>query len=75
MTNEEILELYKLQSCNVRKLNQVKDSLIKDINFYLRKSDDLQVEVKTKLLAILYVAWSEAQFIQIVYTPSGFSPS
>jgi hypothetical protein len=75
MTNEEILELYKLQSCNVRKLNQVKDSLIKDINFYLRKSDDFQVEVKTKLLAILYVAWSEAQFIQIVYTPSAFSPS
>lgn len=75
MTNEEILELYKLQSCNVRKLNQVKDSLIRDINFYLRKSDDFQVEVKTKLLAILYVAWSEAQFIQIVYTPFAFSPS
>jgi hypothetical protein len=75
MTNEEILELYKLQSCNVRKLNQVKNSLIRDINFYLRKSDDFQVEVKTKLLAILYVAWSEAQFIQIVYTPSAFSPS
>jgi len=75
MTNEEILELYKLQSCNVRKLNQVKGSLIRDINFYLRKSDDFQVEVKTKLLAIVYVAWSEAQFIQIVYTPSAFSPS
>ena len=75
MTNEEILELYKLQSCNVRKLNQVKRSLIKDINFYRRKFDDFQVEVKTKLLAILYVAWSDAQFIQIVYTPSAFSPS
>jgi hypothetical protein len=75
MTKEEILELYELQSCNVRKLNQVKDSLIKDINFYLRKSDDFQVEIKTKLLAILYVAWSEAQFIQIVYTPYAFSPS
>lgn len=75
MTNEEILELYELQSCNVRKLDKVKNSLIKDINFYLRKSDDFQVEVKTKLLAILYVAWSEAQFIQIVYTPSAFSPS
>ena len=69
------MELYELQSCNVRKLNQVKDSLIKDINFYLRKSDDFQVEIKTKLLAILYVAWSEAQFIQIVYTPYAFSPS
>jgi hypothetical protein len=75
MTNEEIFELYKLQSRNVRKLNQVKDILIKDINFYLKKTDDFQVEVKTKLLAVLYCAWSEAQFIQIVYTPSAFSYS
>jgi hypothetical protein len=73
MTNEEIFELHKLQSANVRKLTQVKDSLNKDINFYLRKSDHFQVELKTKLLALLYSAWSEAQFIQIVYTPSAFS--
>jgi hypothetical protein len=75
MTNEEIFELHKLQSANVRKLNQVKKNLIKDINFYLRKSDNFQVEIKTKLLALLYSAWSEAQFIQIVYTPSSFSSS
>jgi hypothetical protein len=75
MTNEEIFELYKLQSCNVRKLNQVKKSLVKDINLYLKKTDDFQVEIKTKLLAVLYCAWSEAQFIQIVYTPSAFSQS
>jgi hypothetical protein len=73
MTDEKIFELYKLQSRNVRKLNQVKDILVKDINFYLKKTDDFQVEVKTKLLAVLYCAWSEAQFIQIVYTPSAFS--
>ena len=75
MTNEEIFELYKLQSRNVRKLNQVKKSLVKDINLYLKKTDDFQVEIKTKLLAVLYCAWSEAQFIQIVYTPSAFSQS
>lgn len=75
MTNEEIFELHKLQSANVRKLIQVKKNLIKDINFYLRKSDHFQVELKTKLLALLYSAWSEAQFIQIVYTPSSFSLS
>ncbi len=75
MTNEEIFELHKLQSANVRKLIQVKKNLIKDINFYLRKSDNFQVEIKTKLLALLYCAWSEAQFIQIIYTPSCFSSS
>lgn len=75
MTDEEIFELHKLQSKNVRKLDKVKDSLIKDINFYLKKSEDFQVEIKTKLLALLYCAWSEAQFTQIVYTPFAFSQS
>lgn len=75
MTDDEIFELYKLQSHNVRKLNQVKSSLVQDINYSLKRSNDFQVEIKTKLLAVLYCAWSEAQFTQIVYTPSAFSQS
>ena len=75
MTNDEILKLYKLQSHNVRNLNQVQRSLVQDINYSLRRSNDFQVEIKTKLLALLYCAWSEAQFIQIVYTPIAFSQS
>lgn len=73
MDNQEIYDLYVLQSKNVRRLKQVQKSLIKDINFYLQKNDDFQVEIKTKLLALLYCTISEAQFIQILHTPSGFS--
>jgi hypothetical protein len=75
MTDVEIYDLYVLQSKNVRKLKQVQTSLVKDINFYLRKNDEFQVEIKTKLLALLHCTLSEAQFIQIVHTPEGFSNS
>ena len=40
--------------------------------FYIRKSDDFQVAVKTKIFSLVYSAWSEAQFVQILYTPHGF---
>lgn len=73
MTEQEIYDLYVLQSKNVRRLKQVQANLIKDINFYLRKNNDFQVEIKTKLLALLHCTLSEAQFIQIVHTPDGFT--
>lgn len=75
MTNQEIYDLHVLQSHNVRRLKQAQENLIKDINFYLKKQDNFQVEIKTKLLALLYSALSEAQFIQIVHTPNGFTYS
>ncbi|WP_299325451.1 hypothetical protein [uncultured Maribacter sp.] len=74
MTKEEIYDLYVLQSKNVRQLKQVKNNLIKDINSeFKRKNNDYQIEIKTKLLALLYCTFSEAQFIQILHTPNGFS--
>lgn len=73
MTDEEIYDLYVLQSKNVRRLKQVQANLVKDINFYLKKNNDFQVEIKSKLLALLYCTLSEAQFIQIVHTPDGFT--
>lgn len=63
------------QSENVRELWKVKSSLTKDINYYVRRGDDYQIKIKTKFLSLLYSAWSEAQFIQIVFTPNGFSYS
>lgn len=73
MTEREIYNLYVLQSKNVRRLKQVQKNLIKDINFYIKKNDDFQVEIKTKLLTLLYCTISEAQFIQILHTPKGLS--
>jgi hypothetical protein len=75
MTDQEIFDLYVLQSKNVRRLKRVQTNLVKDINFYLRKNDNFQVEIKTKLLALLFSTLSEAEFIQVVHTPNGFLSS
>jgi hypothetical protein len=72
MNDQEILDVYMAQSENVRYLNKVIEGAQRDINFYLRKSNDFQVKVKTKMLSLLYSAWSEAQFTQITFTEKGF---
>ena len=45
MTEQEIYDLYVLQSKNVRKLKKVKDSIVKDINFSIKKNDEFQTEI------------------------------
>lgn len=75
MTEQEILAMYMAQSENVRELWKVKSSLSKDINHYVRKGDSYQVKIKTKLFSLLYSAWSETQFHQILFTPNGFTYS
>jgi len=72
MTDQEIYDLYVLQSKNVRKLKKVEKNVIRTINSYVKKKDDFQVEINTKLYALVYCTLSEAQFIQIVNTPNGF---
>ncbi|MBM2770486.1 hypothetical protein [Burkholderia anthina] len=75
MTDQEIYNLYLAQSENVRALLKAIDGVVRDINHQIRKGDDFQVSIKTKMLALTYSAWSEAQFVQILYTPNSFSSS
>lgn len=75
MSDEEILSLFEMQSENVQKLVKVKKNLIKDINFYVKKNDEPQIEIKTKLLGLVFSTFSEAQFIQILHTPNGLNYS
>ena len=46
-----------------------------DINNSLLKGDDFKVTLKTKFYSLLYSALSEAQFVQILFTPYGFQES
>jgi hypothetical protein len=75
MNDSEILTIYMAQSENIRYLKKVIDSYSRDINLDIRKSNEFQINAKTKIMALLYSAWSEAQFLQIAYTPNGFSSS
>ncbi len=73
-TEQQIYDIYILQSRNVRKLSKVRSNLIRDLNKNVVKNNFFEIEVKTKLLALLYSAWSEAQFVQILHTPNGLFP-
>lgn len=73
MTDSEILAIYMAQSENVRHIKKVINVYRKDINGDMRKGNVFQIKAKTKIMALLYSAWSEAQFVQIAYTEKGFS--
>ncbi len=44
-----------------------------DVYEAIRKKRFFEIDIRTKLLALAYSAWSEAQFTQIVYTPDAFT--
>jgi hypothetical protein len=73
VNNTQILAIYMAQSENVRHLKQVMKSFQRDINLDIKKKNEFQIKAKTKILSLLYSAWSEAQFVQIVFTEKGFS--
>ncbi len=73
MTDSEIKNLHQLQTKNVKHLKKAEKNLRMDINRYLAKDDDFKVSINTKLYALLYSSLSEAQFLQILYTPLGFT--
>ena len=72
MTNDEIKEIQKIQTRNVKHLKKVKKNLTIDINHSLLKGDQFKVDLKTNFYTLLYSSLSEAQFIQILHTPHGF---
>lgn len=72
MENDELKKLQKIQTKNVQHLKKVQKNLAMDINSSLLKGDAFKVSMKTKLFGLLYSALSEAQFVQILYTPYGF---
>lgn len=73
MTEQEIYDIYVLQSRNVRYLKKVHKGIIRDVNSALKKNDKFKADMSTKLLALHYSVLSEAQFIQILFTPKTFS--
>lgn len=69
----QLRELYVALSENVRTLDVARRTLIRDINNQLRRNDQPQIAIRTKLLALLYSTWSEAQFVQVIHTPHSFA--
>ena len=65
--------MFQPQTKNVQYLRRVIKQLNRDINESIQKSDNFKEDMRVKLLALTYSAWSEAQFVQIIYTPNAFT--
>jgi len=72
MDAAQLRKLYVALSENVRALDVARRTVGRDINCQLRRNDRPQIAIRTKLLALLYSAWSEAQFVQVIHTPHSF---
>ena len=72
MDNQSRLEVFEAQTKNVRELDKVRKQITRTINDALRKDKSALAKAQTKILLLVYAAWSEALFSKIIHTPYGF---
>lgn len=73
MNNTERLAVYRAQCDNVRSITAAFKQTKRSINDCLRKNRSLEAESHTKVLALIFCAWSEAIFSKTIHTPHGFT--
>lgn len=64
--------IFQAQTANVRSLKTAIRQVRRLINAALRANDQPTVQAFTKVYALLYCAWAEANFSKLVHTPYGF---
>ena len=73
MDHEKNLAVYKAQVRNTRVLETSMTQLRRSINRSLRNNDTPGAIALTKLYALAFCAWAEANFSKVVHTPYGFA--
>jgi hypothetical protein len=72
MDQQARLAVYQSQTRNVRALRTAMRHAHRLINAALRGNDDAATEALTKMYAMLFCAWAEANFSKVLHTPHGF---
>ncbi len=72
MNHQEQLEVFHAQTANVRELNKAWRHVQRTINSDLATDNLASAKMHTKLQALLFCAWAEANFSKLVHTPHGF---
>lgn len=73
MDNKTRLQVYQAQTENVKALNQVRIQINRTINYALRRGDVVSTQVQTKMFALIFCVWVEANFSKLIHTPYGFT--
>lgn len=72
MDQEQKLAIFHAQTQNVRGLKSAMKQVHRSINAALRSDQTATVEALTKVYALLFCGWAEANFSKIIHTPYGF---
>lgn len=67
--------IFQAHTANVRCLLLVQKRMNRQANQALRIGDESDLEMYTKLMALLFCAWSEANLSKLIHTPYGFELS
>lgn len=74
MDYDSKLAIYRAHTTNVRALESGIRQIRRSINLALRGNDQAAVHCHTRLYAVTFCAWAEANFLKVVCTPYGFEP-
>jgi len=72
MNREDQLNIFRAQTENVRDIIKTWKHVQRTINHDLVCDNLTSASVHTKLLALVFCAWSEANFSKLIHTPYGF---
>jgi len=72
MNQEQRLAIFEAQTQNVRGLKSSMKQVHRSINAALRSDQTATSEALTKVYALLFCGWAEANFSKIIHTPYGF---
>lgn len=73
MDQVQRLEIFKAQVRNVRALRSAMRQVHRSANRALRLNDKASSEAFTRIYAMLFCAWAEANFSKVIHTPYGFT--
>jgi len=71
MDNFAKLEIFKAQVQNVRAARTALKHVHRLINSSLRRNDAAQTEHLTKIYALMFCTWAEANLLKVIHTPHG----
>jgi hypothetical protein len=73
MDQQAKLQIFEAQVANVRSLKTAMRQVHRSINEALRQNDKPSLDTFTRIYALLFCSWAEANFSKVLHTPYGFN--
>lgn len=74
ISHSAISDIFKAQVLNVRELQNAWTHINRTINYAYRNDDLVLAKHQTRMLALVFCAYAEANFSRLIHTPNGLNP-